>query len=261
MEGESADSVIIFLVIGTSAMILMAIAIILFVSYYQKKMLEQKLRQQQMEVTHQREMLRKEMEAQEQERTRISKELHDGVGVMVQSILTNVQSLGNQIATDVVQDISQAVHETHQTVRDAAFDLMPASLQRFGLAAALSDLATRLTKRSPVAITMHTSGTESSLDPQQQLLLFRMAQEAVSNALKHARASWIHVRLDYWSDRLELSITDDGVGMKLNEGEKTGGLGLFNLQTRAELLKARIHFLPHQPSGTKVVIQLPLIHG
>ena len=175
----TTDSNATFLIIiGTSGMILMAIAIILFVSYYQKKMLEQKLRQQQMEVTHQREMLRKEMEAQEQERTRISKELHDGVGVMVQSILTNVQSLGNQIATDVVQDISQAVHETHQTVRDAAFDLMPASLQRFGLAAALSDLATRLTKRSPVAITMHTSGTESSLDPQQQLLLFRMAQSA-----------------------------------------------------------------------------------
>ncbi len=258
---NTTSNATILIATGTAGMMLLAIAIIVFVFHYQKKMLEQKLVRQQMEATYQREMLLREMEAQESERSRISKELHDSVGVMVQSILTNVQSLGTQIATDIVQDITQAVHETHQTVRDAAFDLMPASLQRFGLSAALSDLIARLSKRSTTTLTFLTSGAEVPLSDHQRLLLFRMAQEALANALKHAHATHIEIQLNYSPTRLEMSIADDGVGINLPEAEKKNGLGLFNLRTRAQMIMAEIVFLPCTPRGTCVTVYLPLSHG
>lgn len=245
--------------VGTGAILLLVTAIVLFVVFYQKKMLQQQMERQQIESAYQRKMLLATLESQENERRRISKELHDGVGVMIQSVLTNVQALGTQVAADVRHDITEAVQETHQTLREISFDLMPASLETFGLIHALRDMCARLGKRGTTTVSF-TGEDATDIPADQQVLLYRIAQEAVSNAWRHAQASHIAVSLTRQPDHILLRITDNGRGIPTEALHNSSGLGLFNLRTRAELLRAQLDFLNEVPTGTCVQLKMPR-HG
>ncbi len=264
MSTPESQIVLIF-VIGTAGMLFMAVAIILFVFFYQKKMIQEQLRRKALEVEYQRKMLQAAMESQENERQRVSKDLHDDVGMMLMTVRTQVNSMvGKEFSVTLAEDIRQLVDDTHETVRRISWDLKPSTLERFGLAFTLAEMASRLSVKGSIPVEFHAEGNPASLDKQQETLLFRIIQESVSNALRHGDAHRIDIRFLGEESGLTVTIADDGIGFdfpKEDDPMKVQlGLGLINLENRAALLGGQLRFEKNSPSGTMVKIKIPL-HG
>jgi len=262
MPAPNETQVAFIFVVGTFAMLIMAGAIVLFVLFYQKKMIGEQLRRKELEAEYQQKMLRMALESQENERKRVSKDLHDDVGIMLQALKNTVLTIAKDSDEQDKKDIQDMVNEITESVRRISWDLMPSSLERFGLAEAVDELCSRLSHRNNTQVSFSQSGQGTPLDKQQDILLYRIVQEAITNALKHARASSIHVTFGWQSEQLLVEIADDGVGFELPQKEKRTpnqyGLGLYSMENRAALLHGMVAFDRNQPSGTKVQISLPL---
>jgi signal transduction histidine kinase len=246
----------LLLAVGTAIMLIMAGAIVLFILFYQRGMLQEKLKQHQMEIDHQEESLRVALESQENERRRIAKDLHDGVQAMMQALRVSVLTVIRDADDSDKREIQEMVNELTETVRSVSWDLMPTTLEMFGLANALEEFCNRLNGKIPVPVHFSHQGLPFKLDTEQQLLVYRITQEAVNNAIKHAKASLIEVRMN-WDGGLHVAIADDGVGFEVSQPNNSVGLGLSNLESRARLLNADLKFLKNQPKGSVVELFLP----
>jgi signal transduction histidine kinase len=246
----------LLLAIGTAGMLIMAAAIVVFILFYQKRMLHEKLKQHQMELDHKEKSLRLALESQENERKRIAKDLHDGVQAMMQALRVSVLTVIKDSSEHDKKEIQDMVSELNETVRAVSWDLMPATLEKFGLTSALEEFCKRLDGKIAIPVHFTKQGSPQSLDTNQQLLLYRIAQESVNNAIKHSKASKIEVSIN-WSEGLHLTIIDDGVGFDhTTKSTGTSGLGLSNLESRARLLNADLRFLKNSPSGSIIDVVL-----
>jgi len=261
----SESQIALIFAIGTAGMLFMAVAIILFVAFYQKRMIQEQLRRKALEVDYQRKMLQAALESQENERQRVSKDLHDDVGMMLMTVRAQVNSIvGKPFSDELAGDIRQLVDDTHETVRRISWDLKPSTLERFGLVQTIKEMSSRLSVSGSIPVEFHEEGNPASLDKHQETLLFRIVQESVSNALRHGQAHRIDIRC-LWEDRgLTFAIADDGIGFDFPEEKNKMkvqlGLGLINLENRVALLDGQLRFEKNIPSGTMVKIKIPL-HG
>ncbi|HMI64640.1 MAG TPA: sensor histidine kinase [Cyclobacteriaceae bacterium] len=261
----SENQIVLIFVIGTAGMLFMAVAIILFVAFYQKKMIEEQLRRSALEVDYQRKMLQAALESQENERQRVSKDLHDDVGMMLMTVRAQVNSMiGKEFSAALAGDVRQLVDDTHETVRRISWDLKPSTLERFGLAQTVIEMGSRLSVKGSIPVDFNEDGNPASLDTHQETLLFRIIQESVSNAIRHGAAQRIDIRFLWNTEGLTVTIADDGIGFdfpKEHDMMKVQlGLGLVNLENRVALLGGQLHFNKNNPSGTMVKIMIPL-HG
>ncbi|HCR54677.1 MAG TPA: hypothetical protein DIW27_09690, partial [Cytophagales bacterium] len=209
MNGDS--QVILLFIAGAALMLLMAVAIILFVVFHQKKMVQEEIKRQNLEIDYQKRMLKAALESQENERKRVSKDLHDDVGMMLMTMRVNING-----RKDSMKELLQLVDETHESVRRISWDLMPSTLDNFGLSQAIQEMCERLSVRNSVVVTYKEKGKRISLDKDQELLLYRISQESVTNALRHANASHIEVSINWTVDSLKVCIIDDGLGFDLD---------------------------------------------
>lgn len=264
MAGPTETQAYLIFAVGSLAMLFMAGAIIIFVAFYQKRMLNEQLRRQSMEAEYQRKLLEAQLESQERERARVSKDLHDDVGLMLQALRTTTLAVIHQAPEEDRQEVQQMVSEITESVRRISWDLMPSSLERFGLTETIDELCMRLHKRG-LPVHFELEGVATSLTKRNEVLLYRMTQEMVNNALKHAKASSIDVKLQWHTDKLMLQVKDNGVGFELptsvNYSPIGSGLGLLSLKSRADLLYAQLTFEKNSPSGTVISVTLPLLHG
>jgi two-component system, NarL family, sensor kinase len=263
---ESPDTQIaVIFGIGTAGMLLMAGAIILFVVFYQKRMLQEQLRRLDMEADYRQKMLRAALESQENERIRVSKDLHDDVGMMLMTMRAYLNSVTEKtLSQGVVTDIRSLVDDTHETVRRISWDLMPSTLERFGLVQATREMCDRLSMRGAVPVEFKETNTPLTLDKNQETLLYRVIQESVTNALRHAHANKIEVRFNWSKFFLEMSVADDGTGFDLPDGKNkiknSQGLGLINVESRVTILGAQLSYESNDPSGTIVNVKLKASH-
>lgn len=260
---DASYQVFFLLAIGTAGMLLLAATIILFVLFYQKKMAQEQLRRQKLEADYQEKMMMAQVISQEKERSRVSKDLHDGVGVMLQVLSNTVMTVATGASPEDKKEIQHYVNEITETVRRISFDLMPAGLEKFGLAKTVGELCSRLSKRGTIPVTFNQSGIQLSLDQNTELLVYRIIQESVNNALRHAQASEIKILFTRNEQHIKVSISDNGIGFDFPTPEKglthVTGLGLSSLQNRANLLGATLSFEKNIPSGTQVELTLPAL--
>lgn len=259
MDGSNTHQVL--LIIASAAVILlMILTIIFFVVYHQKKIAHERIKKQELEIDYHRKMLKTALEAQEGERKRISKDLHDNVGMMLMALRVN---LNNQ-SIEPMKELRELVDETNESVRRISWNLMPSTLDNFGLFQATLEMCERLSSVDGILITQSEEGKRLTLDKDQELLLYRIAQEAITNAIKHAHASKINIHYQWMPEILQLSISDDGSGFEFptakNKTLGRHGLGLFNLENRVALLGATLDFKKNDPTGTIAQVTLPLAH-
>jgi two-component system, NarL family, sensor kinase len=250
---------------ATAAMLIMAIAIILFIVFYQKKMLQEQLTRQSMEGEHRQKMMVAEMQSRENERGRLSKEIHDGVGVMLQALRATTFAVAKNASEEDRRELNKQINEITETVRSMAYNLMPPSLEKFGLRETLDEYCSKLNKYNPeIKFTFLHEGQPGRLDSWQQLTLYRMVQESTTNTTRHADASEATVAMIWSSEILTLTISDNGKGFDFpneeNKNHGRHGLGLYSLENRASLLGATIKYTSNIPRGTLLTIYLPL-HG
>ena len=265
MAGYEESQIPLIVASTTAAMLLMAVAIILFVVFYQKKMLHEQLKLQTIESEHRKKMMVAEMQSRENERGRLSKEIHDGIGVMLQALRHTTMAVAINASDEDRAELGENINEITETVRSMAYNLMPPSLERFGLKETLDEYCNKLNKYNPdINFTFSEEGRARNLDSWQQLLLYRIVQESTMNAIRHAHCTEVAVIMAWEENELSLSVGDNGKGFDFptddNKNHGRHGLGLYSLENRAALLGSSIKFASNVPSGTMLMITLPL-HG
>ncbi|MHB8643849.1 MAG: GAF domain-containing sensor histidine kinase [Gaiellaceae bacterium] len=211
----------------------------------------------------QRESLRRVVGAQELERERLARELHDETGQALTSILLGLKTL-EDAASDAERIASAAqlrelVVSTLQDVRRLAVELRPKALDDFGLLAAVERLAQTFTDNLGIATDVEASLGSERLPHETETALYRIVQEALTNVVKHARASRVSISLVRKSHSVSAVIEDDGVGFGGEDNGASGmGLGLVGMRERVGLLDGRLEVESRAGQGTTIVAEVPL---
>lgn len=206
------------------------------------------------------------LEAQEEERKRVSREIHDGPAQMLaRSLLQSqlvekvYQNQGGQAAQVELKRLREDIRETLIEVRRVIFDLRPMNLDDLGLSAALNKYLAEVNKfRDEVTITFQEVGEFQRLLSNYEVAVFRVIQECVTNALKHGKPNNITVQLEWLSDKLNIIVKDDGRGFDLDE-VKEQSFGLIGMKERVELLKGTITTKSVISKGTIHIMQIPFM--
>lgn len=197
------------------------------------------------------------VEGQENERARIAKDLHDGLGQMLNAIKMNINVIveDEQRSRDLFRLIDEAVMETVRISEN----LLPAKLRDFDLPTCLKSLCNQLRNSCPAQINFEVLGKPLDLRQSQKVNFYRIAQEAINNAIKHAKAKQITVQLSYEDERIQLVVEDDGCGMtnKEQNGFKSMRHGLGNMRDRAEIMGGKLIVESDANRGTLVIVEAP----
>ncbi len=256
------NSFIFIFSIASIGMLVLAGFIVLFVIFYQKKMIQEQLKRQALEFEYQQKMMQAELESQESERRRLAADLHDSIGGMLSTIRVGLSTMARSMPDpSSIDETKKMLDDTITSVRRISRDLMPSTLEKFGLTHALKELCERFQNTARVNISFRDEGKTRSIEPQRDLMVFRIAQELLNNAIKHAQASEIEVSL-HCEEKIELIVEDNGVGFNADEikRDKQGnkGLGLYNIENRARLLGGELKF--EKGKGSKTILTIPVLH-
>lgn len=253
----------IMFTIATVGMLLLAIAIVVFVLFYQKRMLQEQVKRQLMEADFQKKMLQAALESQENERRRLAADLHDSIGAMLSTIKVGLSTLGRKedISSSGLVHTKQMLDDTIESVRAISKDLMPSTLEKFGLGQAIKEMCERVTSTAQLTVHYEEEGQILSLDKRKEVMVFRIVQELLNNAIKHSNATRINVEAT-WNHGLSISVEDNGKGFEYeqqrDDNGKSKGLGLFNIENRARLLGAKVMFEKPLQGGSKILLKLPI---
>ncbi|CAB4871239.1 MAG: hypothetical protein F2793_03500 [Actinobacteria bacterium] len=204
-------------------------------------------------------------EAQEEERKRLSRELHDDILQSLVVAKARIESAGTlerpELTRDRLVGAQQILADTIVNVRRYCHDLRPSLLDDLGLVDAVDWLVGDLRARTDLGVEFAVTGTAHRLSNRDELLIFRIVQEALHNAERHAHASQTRVALAYGSDSLAISVTDNGCGFA-GVDERSGttqlGLGLRGMDERTKLLRGSLTIRSHPGKGTELTLQVPL---
>jgi len=208
---------------------------------------------------HEREeSTRRALDAQESERLRVAQELHDEVGQNLTAALLQLARIRKRAPAELHADLTEAtetVRENLDDLRRIAQRLRPQALDELGLASALGHFSARLSEQAGLPIAQSFDRDLPVLGHGEELVIYRVAQEALTNVVRHARASRAELTLERGHDSLVLRISDDGVGLT---GAGTGAGGLRGMHERATLIRADLRITPGRHGGTDVTLHVPL---
>jgi signal transduction histidine kinase len=249
-----------YILIGAFATLLI-ISLLSYRNYKQK----QKLQQQQItELEKEKKLLAAEaiLKGQIDERTRLAKDLHDGLGGMLSGIKHSFTTMkenlvltpDNALAFERSMDM---LDSSIKELRMVAHNLMPESLVKFGLDTALKDFCSSITASGVLKVNYHSFGMEQlKLDSGKEIIIYRIVQELISNTIKHAAAKESIVQLEFQNNQLDITVEDDGKGFDVNSLNIVKGIGWSNIKNRAEYLKAKLNVNSQEGKGTSVHMML-----
>ncbi len=201
------------------------------------------------------------LRSQEDERSRLARELHDGLGGMLSGVKQSLNGMkGNQILTETgAVALGQVIHDLDRSItelRHIARNMMPEALVRFGLRDALQDYCDHLQHTSPLNVHYQAFGLEKQRLPQQtEVILFRIAQELLNNIVKHAEAKTVLVQLMENDGRVSLTVEDDGKGFDPEKLKTAPGVGWLNIRSRAEYLDGTLDLRSEPGKGASVTVE------
>lgn len=186
------------------------------------------------------------------ERSRLARDLHDGLGGMLSAVKLNLFDVKNGVVleSEDVQKFNRVVgllDESMKELRRVAHNMMPESLSRYGLKAAINDFCSSISN-----LKFHFFGEEKRLEPRLEVMIYRTIHELVNNALKHASAGAINVQLVQQIDSVTLTVHDNGKGF--NPAEAASGAGLNNIRSRAGMFRGTVDIVSAPGKGTEVSV-------
>jgi two-component system, NarL family, sensor histidine kinase DevS len=208
-----------------------------------------------------RDALRRVVDAEELERARLARELHDETGQALTSILLGLKHLDDVIETDVARDATAALRElvvtTLQDVRRLAVELRPSALDDFGLVAAIERLAGTVAEQSELVVDLEARLGDQRLPAEAETALYRIVQEALTNVVKHASARRVSITLVRKEGFAVVVVEDDGQGFE-REATRAGSLGFVGMRERVELVGGRLTVESAPGAGTTIVAEVPV---
>jgi two-component system, NarL family, sensor histidine kinase UhpB len=194
--------------------------------------------------------------AQETERQRIGRELHDEVGQMLTVVLLGLQQAGHRAPPDLAADLQSLQDSTRTSldeVRRIAGRLRPGMLENLGLVSSLNALATEFTSHTEVRVRRGFAPGLPQMSRETELVIYRVTQEALTNIARHARASTVQLTLSRQGNGVTLRIADDGAGMRDSEAAS----GIQGMQERALLVGGKLTIEPCVGGGTEITLAIP----
>ncbi len=203
--------------------------------------------------------------AVEDAQRRLAQDLHDDIGQELTGLGLKAETLAEMLAAKspagrLAADLAAAVDRTRGKVRGLSRGLLPVGLEEGLLAGTLGQLAATAAPGSPIACTLDCSPLDQVFDSRVAMHLYRIAQEAVSNAVRHSRARNIHITLNQENGATALRIEDDGTGLA-RDALQAGGMGLRTMRYRAGLIGGKLEVGPGPHGGTLVVCRLDPAHN
>ena len=252
---------------GTLGMLVLAIGLVVFIVFHQRRVIRYQMQLQKMEEEQQKILLNASIRWQEEERQRIAADLHDDAGPLLATarLYLNENLVKQDINTQLqsIYNAKQIIDDTIQLIRNISHSLMPPTLKNFGLESAINDLFQKISGTGSINASCRFHDYRQRLRPEQELLIFRVVQELVNNILKHSNSSFIHLTQNYSEDKFFLRIHHDGRGITQQDFEKMNksslGLGLKNIQSRIKVLHGDINFEKDlSQTYYKVTIEVPM---
>jgi signal transduction histidine kinase len=259
-----SNDIFLLIMLGMSGTLLLAGAVIFFYIRYQHRFLVQREALQKKELEHKKHLLYTSIQSQEEERMRISRDLHDHVG----SRLSNIRmTLGNMERTaddkdafkHIVETSKKGIDEVMADIRTISQGLLPPGLSLWGFYHSIEDLCvnTRASSGLNITFTDQTSGELQTLPFETALSLYRVIQEALTNTLKHANANHITITLLVKDKKGIINYSDNGIGAEMNK--KTTGLGMYNIESRLSMINASYKVITSNGEGfTLSIYDIPL---
>lgn len=259
MQNVDTQMVVVFIIVCTFLVLLLITFIAIIIYRYQQKQHMYLKDVDQLKAIHKTNLLQTQIEIQEQTFQNISREIHDNIGQKLTLAKLHLNTLENSKSgqndekiQNAVNMIGEAINDLSDLSRSMSADLV---LQN-GLLKALEFETSQLSKLGLFKINLNVSELTFFLEPHSELTIFRIAQEAINNILKHSSASEIDITLIYSSSLLTMEIKDNGIGFQINRNLK--GNGLPNMNKRAELLGGLCVVSNNENQGTCITIKIPI---
>jgi len=202
--------------------------------------------------------------AQEDERRRIARELHDQLGQQMTALRLTLEALKavaverTELRTQV-ETLQELAKQLDQDIAFRVWELRPAALEGLGLAAALAEYAGNWSKRFGIRAEVHMSRpTDRRLTPEMEATIYRFAQEALNNVVKHSQADRVDIALEHGHEYLSLIVEDNGIGFDPSAAAAANGFGLIGMRERAALADADFQIESAPGSGATVILRVPV---
>jgi len=206
--------------------------------------------------------VQKVSQAQEAERKRVARELHDETAQALVVVSRHLDDLTSGDSKFSAKDIREEVREILEGVRHFSQELRPSLLDDLGLIPAVKWLASDLVKNYGITAETEINGIQRQLPPESELMLFRITQEALTNVRKHSQATKVFITVDFFEHAVKVTIHDNGRGFVMPSGvgdlTMTGKLGLAGMQERAQLLDGVLSIKSQHGEGTSLTVEAPL---
>ncbi|GEN29923.1 two-component system sensor histidine kinase DegS [Cerasibacillus quisquiliarum] len=203
------------------------------------------------------------IQAQEEERRKISREIHDGPAQMLANILLRSElvekTMRERTLDDALKEIKivrSLIRQSLHDVRRIIYDLRPMALDDLGLVPTLNKYLSTVAEFHNILIDLTDLGSNKRLDTQYEVTLFRLIQEAVQNSIKHANATWIHVKFENTEEYLTAVITDNGKGFEMDK-KREDTFGIIGMKERVDMLSGKLVINSKPGKGTKVIVRIP----
>lgn len=254
--------IILYAIVGTSIIIFLSITLFIFFISYQRRKFKYIKERQQLQTDFQQELLKAQLEIQEQTFENISGEIHDNVQQMLTLAKLNLNTTDlNDLpqASFKIKHSKDLVAKAINDLRDLSKSLSPEMIKKVGLSEAVQRELLMVAKAGQYEVNLTQHGDNFRFDPQKELIVFRIFQEILNNIIKHSQAKTVNVKLEYQRYYFSLSVSDDGNGFdasKLDSEECPDGLGVRNMHNRALMIGAKFQLTSTLHHGTTALLEL-----
>ena len=255
------DQIISIILMAIGLFVIMSLAIIAFFYFSRKRIIKAELEKANMEIEHQKEVLQSTLITQEEERKRIAQDLHDAISSKLNVVSLNANFLiEDSISLKETNTIGKHILSITSTIlessRKIAHDLLPPTLQKFGLEAALEELCEEVGETKKFEILHDLNYDSGFLSNDKELHLFRIVQELMNNSIKHSEATQIELIVKIKENLLYLQYSDNGNGFDLNNIQNAKGLGMSGINNRADILNGKVLVDSSIGNGIKFKIEV-----
>lgn len=250
MDGIQGQEIAIIVAAGIVIMLGMALALVFFYSRAQRKLLAQRLEAQEL-------VLQKTIQAQEEERNRIARELHDDLGSKLNVAYLHTQRLRKDKTAEpaIVEEITSVLNISIDTARRISHELLPPTLRKFGLSEAINELCDGYQKTGSVEFDLQLEGLKEAVkDEMKALNLFRILQELIKNSVLHGEANHIIIHFLKGSPEHRFQYKENGKGVEQEKLTQGKGLGMNNVESRLKMIGGSWRYVTAPGEGLKAEI-------
>jgi hypothetical protein len=260
MKVNTESDLILAVVIATILFFLMIAFIISYFIIYRRKRKEHVYQMKSAKEEYERQLLKSQLEIQEETFNQISQEIHDNVGQLLSlaRIQINIMNESANFNKSMLDEVKENIGKAITDLRDIARSMNSERIQQASIFEAVVMESERVNKSGVIQARVLSEGLERSMNTQKKLILFRIIQECIQNILKHAEAGEVVIRFCYLPTGLEVGVQDNGKGFDPDKNLATGGgMGLPNIRKRAALTGGSVMINSDRARGTLILIKIP----